>query len=172
MAFSHTFPIRQWPRGHPVLSRSSLSTPLDSDTLLCCVVKYSAAMAESAHRVLFCIVDGEEVVFKVKVPVSDDIADLKDRILQQGIDTEYQVRSKRLTLWKVNTLSMSVSMLQLTALGSSANHYSSHPSMIWSIAYGNEAPTSHNLLRSCTSLHSKFHIGFRKSPWMIISISS
>jgi hypothetical protein len=62
----------------------------------------SAAMA--AIRVLCCIVDGEDEVFKVKVRTLDDIMDLKTRIHEEGIDIAYQVRSKRLTLWKVSTV--------------------------------------------------------------------
>jgi len=68
-------------------------------------------MTENAFRVIFCTVDSENDVFKVKVPIGDDIADLKDHIFQKGISPTYQVRSQRLTLWKVSTLSMSVSML-------------------------------------------------------------
>jgi hypothetical protein len=68
-------------------------------------------MTDNVSRVLFCIVDSEMMPFKVKVPTSEDIADLKDRIFQKGISPTYQVRSQRLTLWKVSTLSMSVSML-------------------------------------------------------------
>ena len=56
-------------------------------------------------RVLYCIVDGEDELFKVKVHTSDDITDLKGRIHEEGIDPAYQVRSKRLTLWKVSTMS-------------------------------------------------------------------
>ena len=55
-------------------------------------------------RVLCCIVDGEDEVFKVKVHTSDDIVDLKGRIHEEGIDPACQVRSKRLTLWKVSTV--------------------------------------------------------------------
>jgi Crinkler effector protein N-terminal domain len=62
----------------------------------------SAAMA--AIRVLCCLVDGEHEVFKVKVQTSDDMMDLKKRIHEEGIDMTYQVRSKRLTLWKVSTV--------------------------------------------------------------------
>ena len=51
----------------------------------------SAAMA--AIRILCCIVDGEDEVFKVKVRTLDDIMDLKTRIHEEGIDIAYQVRS-------------------------------------------------------------------------------
>jgi hypothetical protein len=94
--------------------------------------------------VLYCIVDGEDFIFKVKVHTSDNLTDLK-RCIHEGIDTEYQVRSN---LWKVSTMSMSVSILQFTSLGSSTNPYSSNPPVIWSIAYGNGAPTPHNLVTS------------------------
>jgi Crinkler effector protein N-terminal domain len=80
----------------------------------------SAAMA--AIRVLCCVVDGENEVFKVEVSTNDDVMDLKKRIHEEGIEMEYRVRSKRLTLWKVNTMSVSASILQLTtSLGSSTN---------------------------------------------------
>jgi hypothetical protein len=95
----------------------------------------SAAMA--AIRVLCCIVDGEDEVFRVEVSTSDDVMNLKKRIHEEGIEMEYRVRSKRLTLWKVNTMSMSASILQLTSLGSSTNPYASHPPVVWSIAYRN-----------------------------------
>jgi hypothetical protein len=80
---------------------------------------------------LYCIVDGEDEVFKVQVHTGDDIMDLKGRIYDKHIDPAYQVRSQRLTLWKVSTLTMSASMLQLTTLRSSTNHYASHPPTPW-----------------------------------------
>ncbi|KIM82692.1 hypothetical protein PILCRDRAFT_88384 [Piloderma croceum F 1598] len=52
------------------------------------------AMADNALRVLLRIVDGENAIFKVTVPISHDIADLKGHILQNGINAAYQLRSK------------------------------------------------------------------------------
>jgi hypothetical protein len=71
------------------------------------VVNNSTAMA--TIRVLYGIVDGEDEVFKVKVDTSHDIMDLKRFIHKDSIDAAYQVRPQRLTLWKVNTLTMSAS---------------------------------------------------------------
>ena len=44
----------------------------------------SAAMA--AIRVLCCVVDGENEVFKVEVSTNDDVMDLKKRIHEEGIE--------------------------------------------------------------------------------------
>jgi hypothetical protein len=62
----------------------------------------STAMAESC--VLCCLVDSEDEVFKVRIKTSDDIMDLKARIHEVGVNMAYQVRSKRLTLWKVSAI--------------------------------------------------------------------
>jgi len=101
-------------------------------------------MADNEFRVLYCIVDGDNEPIKVRVHKHEDITDLKKHILED-VDTPYQVRSRRLTLWKVSALSMSASILHLTSLGSSMSQY---PSEIESITYGISAPTSPNSLSS------------------------
>ena len=68
---------------------------------------------------LYCFVDKDGEILKVKVQIGDDIMDLKMSIHDEGIS---KVPSRHLVLWKVSTLTMSASMLRLTTLRSSTVH--------------------------------------------------
>jgi hypothetical protein len=72
-----------------------------------------AAMADEARCALYCLVDGEHKVFEVMVSVSND---MKKFVYQEGISEKYRTRSKRLILWKMSILPMSVPMLQSSPL--------------------------------------------------------
>jgi len=84
--------------------------------------------------VLYGIVDGEDEVFKVEMDAGHNIMDLKKLIYKDSINAAYQVHPQHSTLWKVSALTMSASMLQLTALHSSMNHCLSNLPALWSHA--------------------------------------
>jgi hypothetical protein len=83
-------------------------------------------MADDARCALYGLEDG---VFNVTALVNNESGDLKKLVHQEGINSmKYAVLAKDLIVWKVSTLLMSISILQLMAPGSSMNHYSLHTS--------------------------------------------
>jgi hypothetical protein len=60
-------------------------------------------MADNGFRVIFCVVQGDSDVFKVKVSVDDDVADLK-KLVFEILDRDSKLRAHKLILWKVSVL--------------------------------------------------------------------
>ena len=50
---------------------------------------------------LWCLTDGDETTFKVRIPIDSDIDDLKDSIKQKCNPDLEKFAAKRLILWKV-----------------------------------------------------------------------
>ena len=52
-------------------------------------------------RTLWCLVHDESIPFKVTVPTSRYVGDLKELVWEKGINAKTDVLAKDLTLWKV-----------------------------------------------------------------------
>ena len=65
-------------------------------------------MADDGFRVLFCFVQGDSGVFKVKASVNDDVADLK-KLVFEILDMDNQLlHAHKLILWKVSIIEVGV----------------------------------------------------------------
>jgi Crinkler effector protein N-terminal domain len=64
------------------------------------VANADAAQSQGELYELWCLIDGEKSPFKVKLPATLDVSDLKDLIREKGIDVQH---AKDLSLWKVST---------------------------------------------------------------------
>ena len=65
-------------------------------------------MADDGFRAIFCFVQGDSGVFKVKASVNDDVADLKKRVFEI-LDMDNQLCAHKLILWKVSIIEVGVS---------------------------------------------------------------
>jgi hypothetical protein len=70
------------------------------------VVKASSTMADNRSRVIFCAVQGDSDVFKVRASVDNDVADLK-KLVFEILDKDNKLRGiydHKLILWQVSVL--------------------------------------------------------------------
>ena len=110
----------------------------------------SAATADGPRRALYCLVEDENVVFKVTAPVNNHcIEDLKNLVQQEKKNgTLRNVDTSDIILSKVNTLQRSAPMLQLAPFDSCTPLFSSDPLKPFTTAYHRKAVSSHNMLLS------------------------
>ena len=77
------------------------TAPSSMDTML----QPQATSRDDNFRELFrfCLIEGDSTVFEVKVPVNNNVLDLKDLIYKKGINLqEKYVLAKDLSLWKAS----------------------------------------------------------------------
>jgi len=72
-------------------------------------------MADDADRELYGLVEGDRVAFRVTASVDNDVEDLKQLVQMKKKGSLRDVDAEDLILWKVITLQMSTSTLQLTS---------------------------------------------------------